>query len=86
MVGEMVLLSRGPGAGDVVAATGPFVVVGTHLYEATGERAEAEGARWRRVYRHAMDCCDLCGGDRDECEGQGAAALNVSQIAGMMRK
>jgi len=86
MVGEIVLLSRGPGAGDVVTATGPFVVVGAHLYEATGERAEAQGARWRPVYRHAMDCCDLCGGDRDECEGQAAAALNVSQVADVMHR
>jgi hypothetical protein len=67
MEGELVLLSQGPAAGDVLVAVGSTVVVGAHLYAATGERAEAQG-RFRPVYRHAIDCCDRRGGSQNECE------------------
>jgi hypothetical protein len=68
VTGEHVLLSLGPAAGDVVFAVGPTVVVGAHLYEAAGHRAEAEWGRQRPVYRHATGCCDPHGGDTDACE------------------
>jgi len=71
VVVELVLLSQGPAAGDVVTATGPTLIVGAHLYDTTGERAEAEWGRWRPVYRHIPDCCDHHGGGQGECDGPG---------------
>jgi hypothetical protein len=68
MAGDLVLLSLGPAAGDVVPAVGPTVVVGAHLYEATADRAEAEWGKQRPVYRHATDCCTPHGGHTDGCE------------------
>lgn len=67
MEGELVLLSQGPAAGDVLGAVGLTVVAGAHLYAATGQRAEAQG-RFRPVYRHVTDCCDRHSGSQDECE------------------
>ncbi|MCX5066693.1 hypothetical protein OOJ91_12465 [Micromonospora lupini] len=64
-----VLLSGGPGAGQVAETTGGDTLVWRAcLYERTGETGRA-GGESLRVYAHREDCCEAKGrGSEDRCE------------------
>lgn len=78
-----VLLSGGPGDGQVVPGSGETVAWRACLYEITTEFAQRRG-RDLRVYRHRPDCCEAYGrGADDRCEWPCPLANHHPERAGL---